>query len=142
MNDKIKKDLNDMVVDIRLVPNKGRYGDKVTCEVKLYNNVVIEFKDDGLFDLLAACKKTGTLEEVLKSRKLVEEEKNDSVIGSEADEATGTYYCVLYKLVINGINRDYRLFLKRPQTDKPAIDIYYDGFKKLQRQKAQQGQSK
>lgn len=131
----IRKDLNDMVTNIVLKKIKTRYNERNVCEVTLFNGEKFEFKDtEGLYDLFASYKKIGKFDGLIKSRKLVEEEKKDGTMDGIVDEATNTYVCVLYELS-NG--RTFRLFLNRPFVDKMILDNYYDLFKTGQRQKTQ-----
>lgn len=130
----VRTDLNEMVKNIQLKKVKTRYNERNVCEVTLFNNEVIEFKDsEGLYDLLSSFRKSGKFENLIKSRKLVEEEKNDAVIDGVVDEQTGTYVCVLYEL---STGRSFRLFLNRPYIDKLVIDNYYDLWKGQQKTQA------
>lgn len=130
----VRTDLNEMVKNIQLKKVKTRYNESNVCEVTLFNNEVIEFKDsEGLYDLLSSFRKSGKFENLIKSRKLVEEEKNDAVIDGVVDEQTGTYVCVLYEL---STGRSFRLFLNRPYIDKLVIDNYYDLWKSQQKTQA------
>lgn len=128
----IRKDLNDMVKNIVLKKVKTRYNERNVCLVTLWNGTEIEFKDsEGLLDLFTSYKKCNKFEGLIKSRKLVEEEKSESVVDSVVDEQTGTYVCVLFELS-NG--KTFRLFLNRPYIDKLVIDNYYDLWKSQQKE--------
>ncbi len=130
-NVKIRVDINDMVDSIKLQKVKTRYNERNVCQVKFFNGVKVEFKDsEGLYDLLCnlkACGKDAT--KLIKSRKLVEEEKTASLIIDGDDENSKTYFCVLYELEDG---KAFRLFLARPYVDKLAIEAVYEKYKEQQ----------
>ena len=129
----VRKDLNDMVKNIVLRKIKTRYNERNVCEVTLFNDAVIEFKDgEGLIDLFTAYKRCGKFEGLIKSRKLVEEEKTGSVVDEVVDADSGTYICVVYEL---SDGKCFRLFLNRPYIDKLVVDKYYEMWKEQQKPK-------
>ena len=134
---KVRNDLNDMVKSIKLDKVKNKYTERNVCRVTLFNNEAIEFKDsDGLYDLLVSYKKCGNrIEDLIKSRKLVEEEKSSSILAEDNVDEFKTYFCVLFELATG---RTFRLFLARPYIDKLVIENYYDLFKKEQKDKLAQ----
>lgn len=135
---KIRKDLNEMVSSIQLKKLKTRYNERNVCLVTLFDKQEVEFKDaDGLYDLFQSYKKCGKFEGLILSKTLVEEEKTASVADDIVDEATGTYFCVLYKL---STGREFRLFLNRPYIDKLIIENSYEVYKT--KKKEEQPQSK
>lgn len=118
---KIREDLNDMVKDIKFVKIKTRYGDRVVCNVTLFNNEIIEFSDkDGVYALFTSYLKCGETN-FIKSKELVEEyKKNDE------GEIVGSYICVKYTLKDDSV---YRFFVSR-FTSLKILDNYYNLFKK------------
>lgn len=134
METKIRKDLNNMVRSIKLIPVKTRFSEKYVCEVTLYNGVVLKFADDGFSKVLMAANKVGSLDKILKSRKLVEELKTNTTLDIATDEYSGTYVCVMYVVDFDGVERNFRLFMEDAKNDKLALDIYYDNWKKLQKE--------
>ncbi len=139
MENVIRKDLNEMVSGISLKLIKTRYSERAVCQVKLFNDEIVEFKDsDGLFDLLKSYKKCGIdFKDVIESKALIEEFRSDSVDSVDAvvDEGKGTYVCVLYKLKDGS---KYRLFVSR-FVDLKIIDNYYNVWKSKQKEKGKGG---
>ena len=132
--EKVRKYLNDMVKGIGLKVIKNRYGSRSICQVRLFNDEVIDFSDKSneLFDLLNAYRKCGKdVNKVIVSKKLVEEVSSNGVDVDFQDESKGTYVCVVYELE-NG--KKYRLFVSR-YSDLDVIDLYYDLFKEQQKNK-------
>ena len=137
---KIREDLHDIVKSIEFKKIKTRYNERFVAVVTLFNDEVVEFKDtQGLYDLFIAYRKTG-YGDFIKSKTLVEEFYTSSAditeIASE-EKNTGTYICVLFEL---SDDTKYRLFPARKYTDRKIIDLYYNLFKK--KQKEQQAQTK
>lgn len=123
-NFKIREDLNDMVANIGFVHTKNRYGERNYCNVKLFNNVNIEFRDnDKVYELFQSYVALGD-KDFIKSRALVEELKIDDM-----GEVTGTYICVKYELK-DGTT--IRLFPNSFNISK-TIDNYYKQFKLQQK---------
>jgi hypothetical protein len=124
-NIKIREDLNDMVTSIGFKTISNRFGDRHVVEVKLWNNEVIEFKDDKkLFEICMSFKKCGETD-FIKSRKLVE----DFVI-NEDGEVTGTYICVRYELT-DGTK--VVLFASDSFSARKILDNYYKLYKKTKK---------
>ena len=127
----VRKDLNDMVKGIGMKLNKGRYRDVSVCEVKFFNDKVITFSDDNhLFDLLKEYQEAGlNMNEVIKSKKLVEEIKTSKVdaVDSSVEDTSSTYFCVLYEL---SDGSKFRLFAQNGFVSSKIINLYYDQFKK------------
>lgn len=132
MEKKLRKDLNDIVLSIGLKKIKTRYNERNVCLVQLFNGETVEFKDsEGLYDLFMSYKKCGKVENLVKSRQLVEEFRTDSSIDGIIDESTGTYICVLYEL---NDGSKFRLFPNR-FVDLRIIDNYYNLYKEQKSQK-------
>lgn len=125
------RNLNEMVKKIGLKLEKSKYGDKSICSVEFFNGKTIEFldKNNQLYDVLMATKTCG-LEKVIKSKKLVEAVKNDSVDfdDSVVDKDKSTYIAVVYDLA-NGDESlgTYYLFPRR-FSDLTIINLYYKAF--------------
>lgn len=123
-NFKIREDLNDMVLNIGFVHSKTKYGDRNVCNVKLFNGVTIDFKDnDKIYEMFQSYVALGN-KDFIKSKALVEEYKTDDM-----GETVGTYICVKYELVDGTI---VRLFPNNFNVNK-TIDNYYNLFKKQQK---------
>lgn len=118
---KIREDLNDIVKDIKFLHQKTNFGFRNVCNVRLFNNKVIEFKDaDNIYDLFASYVEKGE-DNFIKSVKLIEEIQTDENSGN----AVRKYICVRYDLVDGGV---YRLFAKNFTSNK-TIENYYDLYK-------------
>ena len=122
----VREDLNDIVKNIGFKTIKNsKYGDRHVCNVTLFNDEVIEFRDsDGLYDLFQSYVKCG-IKDFIKSRELVEEVKTN-----DEGESESTYICVKYTLNDDSV---YRLFVSRFNSNK-IINNYYNLYKKLKKQ--------
>ena len=122
----IRKDLNNIVKEIKLKLNKTRYSERKLCEVKVFNGDTIDFADtEGLYDMVSTYKKLGI--ECVKDKKLVEEiQKNPT-----DEEKAPTYVCLLFTLVDGS---EFRLFPSR-RADKLRIEAYYQAYKKANSEK-------
>lgn len=126
---KVREDLNDMVKSIGFSHNKTKFGYVNICNVKLFNDVVIEFRDnDKVFELLQSYSALGD-KDFIKSRSLVEEYKLD-----DTGEKVGTYVCVKYELTDGTI---IRMFPNSFNVSK-SIDNYYKLFKQTMKVKSKQ----
>lgn len=115
----IRENLNDMVKKIELKRITSKFGDRDVCNVTLFNDEVIEFKDkDGLYDLLASYKKCG-IDDAVISKRLVEEIKTN-----DEGEAQGKFVCVAYELNDGSV---YRMFVSKFASLK-IIDNYWGLF--------------
>lgn len=120
----IREDLDDMVESIGFSSSKTRYGLINNCNVKLFNGVVIPFRDnDKIFELFQSYVALGE-KDFIKSKKLVEEQRVD-----DTGEVIGTYICVKYELTDDSV---IRLFSNNFNIVK-SIDNYYKLFKKEQK---------
>lgn len=118
---KIRKDLNEIVKKIKLLPIKTNFGTRNVCNVVLFNDVTVEFKDtDNLVQLFQSYVDKGETD-FIKSKELVDEYKKD-----EEGVIVGTYICVRYTLNDGAV---YRLFARHFSSNK-LIDNYYDLYKK------------
>lgn len=134
----MRVDLNGMVKKINLKKESGRYSDKYLVKVTLFNDVVIDFNDsDKLYDLFVARQKCGTLSTLVKSQKLVEEEKKSGDVLSEELEEAKTYFCVLHELNLEDGVHQYRSFLSNPKVDRQVIIEYYKLWKSQQKAQPQ-----
>lgn len=121
---KIREDVNEMAKEIKFKVTKTKYGDKVTCNIRLFNDEIIECPDsDGVFPVLKSFAQAG-IKDYMKTPRLVEEVSKDG---------TGTYFCALYELTDGTI---FRLFPSN-RNAKLILNNYYSLFKKLQAQKIQ-----
>ena len=113
---KIRENLNEIVKEIKFKSIKTNYGVRNVCNVILFNDVVIEFRDtDGVYELFCSYKDLGETD-FIKSKQLVEEpRKNDE------GEIESTYICVKYTLKDGSV---YRLFATKFNANK-MIDNYY-----------------
>lgn len=122
-NLKIREDLNDMVKEIKWNVQETKYGIRYFCNVKLFNDEIIEFSDkNGVYEVLKSYSKCGE-KDFVKSRKLVEEFKVD-----DSGSVVSTYICLRYELVDGTI---FKLFLTKFNSNL-VINNYYNLFKKLQ----------
>lgn len=116
----VRSDLNNIVKEIGFKNNKTRYGLKRWVEVKLLNDVTLEFQDtEDVFNVFDSYIKTGQTD-FIKSKKLIEELKVD-----DEGVASSTYVCVLYELK-DGLK--FRFFLKN-YNGNYIINNYYNFFK-------------
>lgn len=121
---KVREDVNEMVKEIKFKVAKTKYGDRVTCNIRLFNDEVIECPDsDGVFPVLKSFAQAG-VKDYMKTPRLVEE---------ISKEGTSTYFCVLYELA-DGTT--FRLFPSN-RNAKLILNNYYNLFKRLQSQKIQ-----
>ncbi len=119
-NFKIREDLNSIVSDIKFKSNKTNYGIRNVCNVILFNDKVIEFRDtDNLYELFQSYVDIGETD-FIKSKELVEEYKKNA-----EGEIEGTYICVKYTLKDGSV---YRLFATKFNSNK-MIDNYYKFYK-------------
>ena len=119
-NFKIREDLNSIVSDIKFKSNKTNYGIRNVCNVILFNDKVIEFRDtDNLYELFQSYVDIGETD-FIKSKELVEEYKKNA-----EGEIEGTYICVKYTLKDGSV---YRLFATKCNSNK-MIDNYYKFYK-------------
>ena len=117
---KLREDLNEIVVSIKLVQKKTNYGVNNECVVKLFNGEEIIFRDKNkLYDLLRSFLITGQ-KGYVKSKKLVDEFKVD-----DEGNTTGVYTCVKYELTNGEV---YRLF-PRDYSSNTMIKNYYEFYK-------------
>lgn len=118
---KIREDLNSIVRDIKFKKIENKFGTRYVCNVTLFNNEVIEFKDsDGVFDLFNSYHKCGETN-FIKSKKLV-----DEISEAKDDKEARVYTCVLFEL---NDGSKYRLFPTKFVSNK-IIDNYYNLYKK------------
>ena len=116
----VRKDLNEIVKNINFKKIKNKFGERNVCNVTLFNDEIIEFKDsENLYELFQSYIKCGETD-FIKSKELVEEIKTDD----EGNEVS-TYICVKYTLTDDSI---YRLFVTKYNSNK-IIDNYYKLYK-------------
>lgn len=118
---KEKEDLSEMVKSMGFKRVKSRYGERFPYLVKLFNDVEIEFIDDGDIRKLFQSYADTTGSDFMKSKKLVLEEKFDDEGNVEKE-----YICIKY--VLND-GSEYRLFPKY-FNNGVVIQNYYQFFKK------------
>ena len=120
----IRKDLNEIVKEIRLKKIKTKYSERNVCLVTLFNDEVIEFSDkEKIYELFQSYVKCGETD-FIKSKELVEEYKLD-----DEGSTIGTYVCVKYTLNDEGV---YRLFVSNFNSLK-MLDNYYKLYKKTKK---------
>ena len=121
---KIREDLNKIFVGAKFKVIENKYGKRVVCNVTLFNNEVIEFKDsDGVFELFQSYLKSGQ-KDFIESTKLVEE-----ITKENEDKEPRLYICLLYTLKDGS---KYRLFPTKFISNK-IIDNYYNLYKLQQK---------
>lgn len=121
---KVREDVNEMVKEIKFKVTNTKYGDRATCNIRLFNDEVLECPDsDGVFPVLKSFAQTGA-KDYMKTPRLVEEISKDG---------TSTYFCALYELTDGTI---FRLFPSN-RNAKLILNNYYNLFKRLQSQKIQ-----
>lgn len=121
---KIREDLKEMVKDIRFKHIETKFGERNVCNVILFNDEVIEFRDsEGVYDVFKSYTKCGE-RDFIKSKALVEEYRKD-----DEGNVIGTYVCVLYELT-DGTK--YRLFVTKFTSNK-ILDNYYRLWKSKQK---------
>lgn len=112
----VREDLNDIVKAINLKKIKNKFGERNVCVVTLFNDEVVEFKDnENLYELFQSYMKCGETD-FIKSKELVEELRKD-----EENNVIGSYICVRYTLKDDSV---YRLFVSKFNSNK-IIDNYY-----------------
>lgn len=116
----VREDLNIIVKGINLKKIKNKFGERNVCVVTLFNDEVIEFKDnENLYELFQSYIKCGEAD-FIKSKELVEEVRKD-----EEENEIGTYICVKFTLKDESV---YRLFVSKFNSNK-IIDNYYKLYK-------------
>lgn len=121
---KVREDLNKIFVGAKFKVIENKYGKRVVCNVTLFNNEVIEFKDsDGVFELFQSYLKSGQ-KDFIESTKLVEE-----ITKENEDKEPRLYICLLYTLKDGS---KYRLFPTKFISNK-IIDNYYNLYKLQQK---------
>lgn len=121
---KIREDLNEMVKEIKFKHIVTKFGERNVCNVTLFNDEVVEFKDaDSFYDVLKSYAKCGE-KDFIKSTKLVDEFKKD-----EEGNNVGIYTCVLYELKDGTVAR---LFPTKFNA-RVILNNYYNFFKKQQK---------
>lgn len=122
---KVRKDLNEIVKSIGFVTIKNtRYGDRHVCNVKLFNDKVIEYRDtENLYDLFQSYTELYGAD-FIKSKELVEELKTD-----ENGQVVGKYICVKYIIADDEGEHVYRMFASNFNSNT-IIDNYYKLYKK------------
>ena len=124
----VRKDLNEIVKSIGFVKTKTKWGERLSCDIKFFNDGVVSIvgpKVKDLLDLLNSYKMCGETK-IVKSKTLIEEVSNSDVDNSD-EKKKKTYICVLFELTTGD---KYRLFLSRWE-DNIIIDNFYKLFKKL-----------
>ncbi|MBQ8207041.1 MAG: hypothetical protein IJZ77_06215 [Bacilli bacterium] len=118
---KVRDDFGDMVSSIKFRTISNRFGERHVVDVTLWNNEVVEFKDDKkLFEICMSYKKCGETD-FIKSKKLVED-----LIVNEDGEVTGTYICVRYEL---SDGTKVVLFASDSFSARKILDNYYKLYK-------------
>lgn len=139
MENEVKKDLSAMVKSIGLRLEKNRYGSRSYAKVVFFNDKEIDFidKENKLYDFLMACRDCGHTD-VIKSKRLIEDVKNDNVDLLDADAVvdkdSGHYYAVEYVVKSKKGDRRFLLFLKR-YIDSDIIDMFWDKYLELNKTK-------
>lgn len=121
---KIREDLNKIFLSAKFKTIETKYNKRVVCNVTLFNNEVIEFKDsDGVFELFQSYHKSGQ-RDFIESTKLV-----DEISKEKDDKEPRLYTCLLYTLKDGS---KYRLFPTKFISNK-IIDNYYNLYKSQQK---------
>ncbi|MBQ3158564.1 MAG: hypothetical protein IJB98_02600 [Clostridia bacterium] len=126
---KLRKDINEIVKDIKFALEKGRYNTKKVCKVTLYNEDIISIDDkDDICSIISTYKKLG-VGNCVKSATLVEEIQKE--ITDENKDPK--YVCVLVVINDGEEDREFRLFPS--SADKIRINMYYNAFQAKKKEK-------